>query len=568
LRPQDDIEMAETILRAPVRLFGALTPWRLGCWGIALVVAAPLLGVVASMGGADGATLRHLAATTLPEILANTLALAVIVALGTGILGIATAWLVTMCRFPGSRTLEWALLLPMAMPAYIIGYAYTDLLAFAGPVQTALREVFGWRRGAYWFPDIQSVGGAGTMFVLVLYPYVYLMARAAFLEQSVCVLEASRMLGARPWRSFVAVALPLARPAIAGGVALALMETLADFGTVQYFGVQTFTTAIYRTWYGMGDRAAAAQLASMLLGVVLALLIMERTSRGRARFHHTSRRYRAIRPLALSGWRAIAAILACATPVVLGFVLPVWMLARLHAIAGDRISPSLFASLAANSLAIAGLAAAMTVAAALVLGYGQRQGASRWTAVAIRFATMGYAIPGTVIAVGVVIWLGQLDNAVDRWARATFGIPTGLLLSGSIAALLFAHLVRFLSVASSAVDAGLGRITASMDDAARTLGATAARILARVHAPMMRASVLTAATLVFVDVLKELPATLLVRPFNFDTLAVHVYALAADERLAEAAAPALAIVLAGLTPVAILSLMIRAGRAGRGGSAS
>jgi iron(III) transport system permease protein len=568
LRPQDDIEMAETILRAPVRLFGALTPWRLGCWGIALVVAAPLLGVVASMGGADGATLRHLAATTLPEILANTLALAVIVALGTGILGIATAWLVTMCRFPGSRTLEWALLLPMAMPAYIIGYAYTDLLAFAGPVQTALREVFGWRRGGYWFPDIQSVGGAGTMFVLVLYPYVYLMARAAFLEQSVCVLEASRMLGARPWRSFVAVALPLARPAIAGGVALALMETLADFGTVQYFGVQTFTTAIYRTWYGMGDRAAAAQLASMLLGVVLALLIMERTSRGRARFHHTSRRYRAIRPLALSGWRAIAAILACATPVVLGFVLPVWMLVRLHAIAGDRISPSLFASLAANSLAIAGLAAAMTVAAALVLGYGQRQGASRWTAVAIRFATMGYAIPGTVIAVGVVIWLGQLDNAVDRWARATFGIPTGLLLSGSIAALLFAHLVRFLSVASSAVDAGLGRITASMDDAARTLGATAARILARVHAPMMRASVLTAATLVFVDVLKELPATLLVRPFNFDTLAVHVYALAADERLAEAAAPALAIVLAGLTPVAILSLMIRAGRAGRGGSAS
>ena len=555
--------IAASSLSVPVRPAAALAPWRLGCWAIALLVAAPILGVVGSVGDTDGAALRHLAVTTLPGILASTLGLALVVATGTAVIGVAAAWLVTMCRFPGSRTMEWALLLPMAMPAYIVGYAYTDLLAFAGPVQTALREATGWRRGDYWFPELQSVGGAGAMFVLVLYPYVYLMARAAFLEQSVCVLEAGRMLGARPWRSFLAIALPLARPAIAAGIALALMETLADFGTVQYFGIQTFTTAIYRTWYGMGERGAAAQLACMLLAVVLVLLALERASRGRSRFHHASRSRREIRPFALSGWRAVAAGAACAVPVALGFVVPVAVLARFHAIAGERAWTPAFGGLALNSLIVAGLAAAIAVAAALVLGYGLRRARDRWTIGAIRLATTGYAIPGTVIAVGVVIWLGRFDNALDAWARTALGVSTGLLLSGSIAALLFAHLVRFLPVATGAIEAGLGRITASMDDAARTLGARPARVLAHVHAPMMRASVLTAATLVFVDVLKELPATLLVRPFNFDTLAVHVYALASDERLAEASTAALAIVLVGLAPVAILSAMIRRARAAR-----
>jgi iron(III) transport system permease protein len=480
---------------------------------------------------------------------------------GTALVGIATAWLVTMCRFPGSRLLEWALLLPLAMPAYIIGYAYTDFLAFAGPLQSALRALFGWSRGDYWFPDIHSVGGVGTMFTLVLYPYVFLLARAAFLEQSVCVLEASRTLGSRPWRSFLRVALPLARPAIAAGVALALMEALADFGTVQYFGIQTFTTAIYRTWFGMGDRVAAAQLASFLLAFVLALLVLERASRGQARVHQTSRRHREIRPLRLRGLRAAVAALVCALPVVLGFVVPVAILVDLHVTNGDVIGAA-FATLAANSLLLAALAAILTVAAALVLGYGLRRARDRWTLAAIRFATMGYAIPGTVIAVGVVIWLGRFDNALDAWLGAMFGVSSGLLLSGSIVALLFAYLVRFLSVAVSAVDTGLGRITPSMDDAARTLGAAPLRVLGRVHAPMMRGSVLTAATLVFVDVLKELPATLLVRPFNFETLAVHVYSLASDERLAQAATSALAIVLVGLAPVAILSLMIRRARVG------
>ncbi len=541
-----------------------VTPWRIGCWVIALVVAAPLIGVLANLATPSSGALAHLAATILPEILFNTSALVVIVGVATAIVGVATSWLVTMCRFPGSRLLEWALLLPLAMPAYIIGYAYTDLLAFAGPLQSGLRALFGWRRGDYWFPDVHSIGGAGAMFTLVLYPYVYLLARAAFLEQSICVLEASRVLGSTPWRSFARVALPLARPAIAAGVALALMEALADFGTVQYFGIQTFTTAIYRTWFGMGDRVAAAQLASGLLVAVLALLVLERASRGQARVGHTSRRYRQITPLRLRGWRGAVALLACALPALLGFVLPVLMMAHLHLQAGDDMMGFAFVRLAANSLGLAALAAALTVGAALVLGYGLRRARDRWTRAAIRLATMGYAIPGTVIAVGVVMWLGRFDNALDGWMRASFGLSTGLLLSGSIVALLFAYLVRFLSVGVSAIDAGLGRITPSMDDAARTLGAMPRHVLTRIHAPIMRGSVLTAAILVFVDVLKELPATLLVRPFNFDTLAVRVYGLASDERLAQASTAALVIVVVGLIPVAVLSWMVRRARIGGG----
>ena len=559
--------MAATSFPIPRRpLIAGLTPWRVGCWLIALLVAAPLLGVLANLAAPRSGALAHLAATILPEILSNPLALVLTVGVATAIVGVATSWLVTMCRFPGSHLLEWALLLPLAMPAYIIGYAYTDFLAFAGPRHSGLRALFGWRRGDYWFPDLHSVGGVGAMFTLVLYPYVYLLARAAFLEQSVCVLEASRVLGSTPWRSFTRVALPLARPAVASGVALALMEALADFGTVQYFGIQTFTTAIYRTWFGMGDRVAAAQLASGLLLTVLGLLVLERASRGLARVGHTSRRYRQITPLALRGWRGWTALLACALPVLLGFVLPALLMLDLHLSAGDDITSLAFVRLAGNSLSLAALAAMLTVAAALVLGYGLRRARDRWTRAAIRLATMGYAIPGTVIAVGVVIWLGRFDNALDAWMRASFGVPTGLLLSGSIVALLFAYLVRFLSVGVSAIDAGLGRIAPSIDDAARTLGAMPRHVLIRIHAPIMRGSVLTAAILVFVDVLKELPATLLVRPFNFDTLAVRVYALASDERLAQASTAALVIVIVGLVPVAVLSWMIRRARVGDPGA--
>jgi iron(III) transport system permease protein len=553
---------ASTPIALAARPRRELAVWRALCWLIAAAAALPVLGVAANLFAGSGAALGHLAATILPEIIVNTLVMMALVALGTGLIGIACAWVVTMCRFPASHVFEWALLLPLAMPAYIIGYAYTDFLDFAGPLQSALRTSFGWRRGDYWFPNIHSLGGASAMLALVLYPYVYLMARAAFLEQSVCVLEASRVLGAGPWRRFARVAVPLARPAIAAGIALALMEALADFGTVQYFGVQTFTTAIYRTWFGMGDRVAAAQLSTALLVVMFTLLALERVSRGQARVYHTSRRYRRLAPTPLAGIHAIAAFIVCALPVLLGFVLPMAILFRLHLDAGESLLARQFLRLAGNSLALAVLAAIATMAAALVLGYGLRRARDAWTRVAIQIATMGYAIPGTVIAVGTMIWLARFDNALDAWLRATIGVSSGLLVSGSILALIVAYLVRFMSAAVAAVDSGLGRITPSMDDAARTLGAGPARLMRQVHAPIMKGSVLTGAVIVFVDVLKELPATLLVRPFNFDTLAIRVYAFASDERLAQASTAALAIVVVGLVPVAILSWMIRNARAG------
>jgi len=525
-------------------------------------VLLPLGAVAANLLLPARGAWAHLWSTTLPDILINTVLLLAGVGAGTLAIGVACAWFVTMCRFRGSRILELGLLLPMAVPAYIIGYAYTDFLQFAGPLQTALRETFGWRRGDYWFPDIQSLGGAVAMLVLVLYPYVYLLARAAFLEQSVCVLEASRMLGRGAWGAFARVGLPLARPAIAAGVALALMEALADFGTVQYFGVDTFTTAIYRTWFGMDNRVAAAQLATALLGFVLLLIWLERHSRGEARYHHTSRRYRPIAKLELRGGAALAAGTLCALPIVLGFAVPAAILLHMSLTVGDPFFGWRFLEYARNSFLLASSAAVATVTLAVGLAYAQRLSAHPSVRIAVRLATMGYAIPGSVIAVGVLLPLAFVDNAVDGFMRANFGVSTGLVLSGSIVALLYAYAVRFLAVGFGAVEAGIGKITRSMDEAALSLGAGPARILAGVHAPIMWGSVLTAATVVFVDVLKELPATLIVRPFGLDTLAVRVYQLASDERLAQASTGAVAIVAVSLVPVAILSWMVARARPG------
>jgi iron(III) transport system permease protein len=528
----------------------------------AALVMLPILAVLANLAAPARGAWGHLWATTLPAMILNTVGLLGGVAVGTVVLGVAGAWLVTMCRFPGSRVLELALLLPMAIPAYIVGYAYTDLLQFSGPVQSGLRAAFDWRRADYWFPDIQSLGGAIGVLALVLYPYVYLLARAAFLEQSVCALEAGRMLGRTAWGAFASVALPLARPAIAAGAALAAMEALADFGTVQYFGVDTFTTAIYRTWYGMDNRAAAGQLASAMLGVVLLLLWMERAARGKSQYHHMSRRYRPIAPLRLRGWRAAAAFGVCAGPVLLGFAVPAAVLLRMSLADGDPLWGPRFADYARNSLTLATLAAAATVALAVALVYAQRLSPGPWVAGAVRVAGIGYAIPGSIVAVGILIPLGLFDNALDAWLRANLGLSSGLLLSGTAAALVYAYLVRFLAVALGPVEAGMGKITRTMDDAAASLGADPGRVIRAVHAPLMGGSVLTAALIVFVDVLKELPATVIVRPFGFDTLAVRVYTLASDERLAQASTGAIAIVAAGLVPVALLSWMIARARPG------
>lgn len=536
--------------------------WTLATLVIAALVALPVLVVASRVFSDTGGVWSHLASTVLSRYLANTTILSVGVGLGTFLIGTGTAWLVTMCRFPGSRVLEWALLLPMAVPAYVMAYTYTDLLQFSGPVQTALRVAFDWGYGDYWFPEVRSMGGAIAMMVFVLYPYVFLLARAAFLEQSVCVLEVSRTLGRGPWSSFFRVALPLARPAIAAGLALALMEVLADFGTVQYFAVDTFTTGIYRTWFAMGQPIAAAQLAAVLMLFVLVLLEVERRSRGAARYHHTTGRYRRLAARRLKGPAAAAAFAACALPLAIGFLVPGGVLLRLAVTRGDPMWGATFLGLAANSLILAALTAVLAVALAVVLAYGLRLHPSPVLRGAVRVSAMGYAIPGSVIAVGVLIPFARIDNTLDAFMRDHFDISTGLLLSGTITALVFAYLVRFLAVSFNTVEASLGKIRPSMDQASRVLGATPTGTLRRVHAPMMRGSLLTAGLLVFVDVMKELPATMIVRPFNFETLAVRTHRLASDERLAEASTAALAIVAVGIIPVILLSLAITRSRPG------
>ncbi|MGH6900842.1 MAG: ABC transporter permease [Geminicoccaceae bacterium] len=522
---------------------------------VAGAVALPVLVVLASLLAPSGEIWAHLASTVLWDYLWSTATLALGVGAGVLAIGVGTAWLVSMCRFPGQRLFEWALLLPLAVPAYIIGYTYAGLLEYAGPVQSLLREAMGWGRDDYWFPEIRSLGGAIVVMSLVFYPYVYLLARAAFLEQCTCMLDVSRTLGRGAWGSFFKVAMPLARPAIAGGVALALMETLADFGTVQYFGVSTFTTGIYRTWFALGEPIAAAQLAGVLMLFVLLVLTLERVSRGLARYQHTaqSRQRSSYR---LTGARGLLATSACALPVALGFALPVLLLADMSLDQGDALLGGMFLELASNSFGLAALAALVTAAVALVVGYGLRLRPTPAMRASARIAGLGYAIPGAVIAVGVLLPFARFDNALDAWMRATFGISTGLLFTGTIAVLVFAYLVRFLALALNTVEAGLAKINRNLDDAARILGRSPAGTLARVHVPLLWGSVLTAVILVFVDVLKELPATLILRPFNFETLAVRVYRFAADERLAEASTAALAIVLVGLLPVILLSRAI------------
>jgi len=457
--------------------------------------------------------------------------------------------------------LEWLLVLPLAMPAYVIAYAYTDLLQYVGPVQSGLRRLFGWSRADYWFPDVRSLGGAALMFTLVLFPYVYLLARTAFLERAGGMIEVGRSLGLTPWRSFVRLSLPLARPAIAAGVALALMETLADYGTVSYFGVQTFTTGIYRAWFSLGDRVAAAQLSLALLAFVVLVLALERTSRGRSRYADASLRGRTVQRLPLSGWRAALAVVACVLPLLLGFVLPAVVLALL-AWSTEILPIQRFTTLARNSVLVAGLTAGASVAVALLIAYASRAQNSFAMRTPHRLAGFGYALPGSVIAVGVLIPVTRLDHLLADLLRSWAGIEIGLLFTGGIAALVYACLVRYLTAALQSVDAGLARITPSMDQASRSLGLGTGQTLARVHLPLLRGSVLTAALLVFIDVMKELPATLVMRPFNFDTLATTAYTLASDERLAEAATPALAIVAVGLPPMVWLCRRIARGAPG------
>jgi len=527
--------------------------WNTSIITIALLLAIPLTVVVANVFVPAGEVWRHLAETVLQDYIVNSLLLMFGVAIGSLVLGVGTAWLVSVTEFPGRKYFEWALLLPMAIPAYIIAYTYTGMLDFAGPVQSSLRELTGWGYGDYWFPEIRSLEGAAIMLSLVLYPYIYLLARAAFLSQSLCVLEVSRSLGNGPWRTFFHVGLPLARPAIVAGLSLVLMETLADYGTVQYFGVSTFTTGIFRTWYGLDNAPAAAQLAAILLLFVVVLVTLERISRKQSRYYDTGKRTQPLQRLKLVGRGRIAASLFCLFTLLFGFLLPAVQLVSWAIDTYKTMIDSRFVTLFFNTLELATISALLALVIALLLNYGRRLQATRSIRFAVRAAGLGYAIPGTVIAIGVVIPFGWFDNTLDSWMRAQFNISTGLLLSGTIAALVFAYMVRFLAVSLHAVESGLERITPSMDEAARAMGERPLGILGRVHIPMLKGSLITALLLVFVDVLKELPATLILRPFNFNTLAVRAYELASDERLADTSSAALAIVVAGLVPVILLS---------------
>lgn len=536
--------------------------WNLTLAVVSLLFSIPLWVVFGSLLLPSAEVWAHLIDTVLFDYIHNSLLLLLGVAALSLALGVVPAWLVTMYRFPLSRCLEWALLLPLAIPAYIIAYTYTGLLDAAGPLQTALRELTGWQYRDYWFPEVRSLGGAIVMLALVLYPYIYLLARAAFIEQSVCVLEVARTLGCNGRAAFVRVALPLARPAIMVGLSLVIMEALADYGTVQYFGVSALTSGIFRTWFGLGDSLAAAQLSALLLLFVALFLYLEKRSRRRARFYHTSSRYSRLPEQRLRGARAGLAAGACLAPLLFGFVLPACCLIG-WSMEGRAALDRSYYRLLFNSLSLAFITACCAAAIALGMAYGVRNNPhARGNRFIVRFVSLGYAIPGTVIAVGVLIPFAWFDNTLDAFLSARFGVNSGLIISGTLFMLVFAYLIRFLAISIQTVEAGLGKIKPVMDEVAKTAGQGPGAIIRRIHMPMMRGSLLTALLLVFVDVLKELPATLILRPFNYNTLAVRTYELANEERLADAAVPALAIVLAGILPVILISRSISGARPG------
>ncbi|WP_208987348.1 ABC transporter permease [Roseibium marinum] len=497
----------------------------------------------------------HLLQTVLPGALWTTLLLMLGVGLITSVTGVGTAWLVTMCNFPGRRTLDWALLVPLAVPTYIVAFSYVEVLEYTGPVQGLIRDIFGFTTSRdYWFPEIRSLGGAIFVMGVVLYPYVYLTTRASFLVQSASTLDVSRTLGASPYRLFFRIALPLARPAIAIGISLALMECLNDIGAVTFFGVRTLTFSVYDTWLNRSSLGGAAQLALAMLLMVFLLLWLERFGRRKQRFDagggsksHPPTRFD------LRGWQALLAFALCLLPILLGFVVPGLLLADRASRRLDEFLSGGFLETAWNSFSLAAVAALLTVVISVSLAYALRLNNKGALRTAVRLASIGYAIPGTVLAIGILVPLAQFDNFLDGRMEAWFGVNTGLLLLGSGTGLVYAYVVRFLAVSYGQVEGGFGRITPHLDMAARTLGRDSRQTLSQIHLPILKPVLLSAALLSFVDCMKELPATILLRPFNFETLATTVFAAASREAFEEAALPSLAIVLVGLIPVIYLA---------------
>ena len=526
------------------------------------IVALPVLSVLILALFPEENIWPHLLGTTLPRYLVTTLQLMAGVAFITLVIGLATAWAVTMCDFPGRKFFEWAMLLPFAVPAYVIAYVYTSLLDYAGPVQTAMRDWFGWRNAAdYWFPEIRSLEGATLMIGLVLYPYVYLLARAAFLEQSPSLFAVSRSLGHSAISTFFRVVLPIARPAVAVGLSLVLMETLNDFGTVDFFAVQTLTAGLFDTWMNLGNLGGAAQIATTMLAFVVILVTLERYSRRKQQQFAARDNREPIRRFSLSRPRQWVCVAVCAVPVIFGFLLPAATLGHYAWEYFDESWNPDFVRNTLNSLFLSGTAALTTLIIGVTLAYSRRLHDTRGMRVMMRLSSLGYAMPGAVLAVGVIVPLAGFDNWVDGILRDSFGVSSGLLLSGSAFALVFAYTVRFLAVSAGSVESALQKITPNMDMASRSLGHSPGNTLLKVHLPMLRGTLITAALVVFVDCMKELPATLILRPFNFETLATYVYQFASDEKLAHSALPALIIVLAGIIPIILMSKSISDTRA-------
>ncbi|MFM5127328.1 ABC transporter permease [Aeromonas veronii] len=524
--------------------------WMNGSWAIALLLCLPVIALLFSAFSAEGELFRHLADTVLLDYLANTLGLVVGVVLLSLLFGVPTAWLVAMCQVPGRRALQWALMLPMAMPSYIVAYVYTDLLDYSGPLQAGLRALFGWNSPAdYWFPAIRSLGGAAWVLALVLFPYVYLLTRASFLEQSVSLIHSSRLLGCTPWQSFRRLSLPLARPAIMVAVSLVAMETLADFATVHFFAINTLTTAVYDTWLGYGSLATAAKLSCLMLLAVVLLIALERRSRSRQQVFQKSMGHEQPLRYPLKGMSRALAAFWCWGLVLAGFGLPFVILLDYGVRYFELSWTPEFVRFAGNSLAISALTALLAMGIALLLGFFRRLDGGIKSLLPLRIAAMGYAMPGTVLAIGVLVPLTALDFAINDLAEWLGRQGPGLLLTGTITAIVFGYLVRFVAIAIGSVESSMGKISPSLDMAARSLGQGDGGMLRRVHLPLVRRGLFAGAMLVFIESMKELPAALLLRPFNFDTLATHVYQFVSDEMLERGALGAIVIVLVGLLPL-------------------
>lgn len=524
--------------------------WITGSWAIALLLGLPVIALLFSAFSAEGDLFRHLADTVLLDYLSNTLGLVVGVVLLSLLFGVPTAWLVAMCQVPGRRALQWALMLPMAMPSYIVAYVYTDLLDYSGPLQAGLRALFGWNSPAdYWFPAIRSLGGAAWVLALVLFPYVYLLTRASFLEQSVSLIHSSRLLGCTPWQSFRRLSLPLARPAIMVAVSLVAMETLADFATVHFFAINTLTTAVYDTWLGYGSLATAAKLSCLMLLAVVLLIALERRSRSRQQVFQKSMGHEQPLRYPLKGIGRWLAGLWCWGLVLAGFGLPFVILLDYGVRYFELSWTPEFVRFAGNSLAISALTALLAMGIALLLGFFRRLDGGIKSLLPLRIAAMGYAMPGTVLAIGVLVPLTALDFAINDLAEWLGRQGPGLLLTGTLTAIVFGYLVRFVAIAIGSVESSMGKISPSLDMAARSLGQGDGGMLRRVHLPLVRRGLFAGAMLVFIESMKELPAALLLRPFNFDTLATHVYQFVSDEMLERGALGAIVIVLVGLLPL-------------------